>query len=527
MAHDTQDEAQADEMNGAESLVRTLLASGVDTCFSNPGTSEMHFVAALDHVPGMRSVLTMFEGVATGAADGYYRMSRKPACTLLHLGPGLANGLANLHNAKKAGSGVLNIVGEHAASHVALDAPLTSDIAGIAGPVSHWVHASGSAADVGADAARAVQASATAPGQVATLILPSDTAWTEGGGVAEALEAPAPTCCEAETLAEARDMLDGPNSLLLLGGTALTPEGLETAGRIAAKTGCALLSEWSNARLERGAGRVAIGRVPYPIDAALKVLEPFDRIVLVGARAPIGFFAYPGKPAVLTRDGARIVELADAGMDLGGTLEALCASVDATGSVPAHVAEPSRPDRAQGPVTPDSIATVLARTLPENAIVVDESITTGRAFFPATAGAPPHTWLNNCGGSIGYGLPTAIGAAVACPNRRVLALVGDGSAMYTVQAIWTMAREALDITMVIFANRSYQILRGELTNVGVGNPGPRAIDMLSLDRPDLNWVEMARSMGAEAVAVDTAEDLETALENALSTKGPVLIEARM
>jgi len=513
-------------MNGAESLVRSLLASGVDTCFSNPGTSEMHFVAALDHVPGMRSVLTLFEGVATGACDGYYRMAGKPACSLLHLGPGLANGLANLHNAKKAGSGVVNIVGEHASTHIELDAPLMSDIKGIAGPVSHWVHSSQQAADVGVDAARAVQAAMSPPGQIATLILPSDTAWNEGGVVHGPLEPAAPAGFDAQALERAVAALSGPDSLLLLGGGALSAGNLEIAGRIAAGTGCALLSEWSNARLERGAGRVAIGRVPYPIDQALEVLEPFRRIVLIGARAPIGFFAYPGKPAILTRAGAEIIELADQAGDPGLALRALCQGAGAEGQV-ANVAQRQTGAIVSGPVTPDTIAAVLAQGIPENAVVVDESITTGRQFFPATAGAPPHTWLNNCGGSIGYGLPVAIGAAIACPDRKVLALVGDGSAMYTVQSIWTMARENLDITMLIFANRSYQILRGELRNVGVQNPGPRAIDMLSLDRPALDWVAMARSMGAEACRVDDSGDLTQALATGLSSQGPYLIEVML
>lgn len=511
-------------LNGAESLLHTLIENRVDICFTNPGTSEMHFVAALDQIPGMRSVLVLQEGVATGAADGYYRMARKPACTLLHLGPGLANGLSNLHNAKKAGSGVVNIVGEHASSHIELDAPLTSDIAGIARPVSHWVRSSTSAAAVGADAATAVHAANTAPGQVVTLILPSDTAW-DAGGVVPAVRTPAiRPAFDLSALASAAQALSGPDSLLLLGGSALSASNLEIAGRIAARTGCKLLSEWSNARLERGAGRVAIGRVPYPIDQALEALAPFRRIVLVGARAPIGFFAYPGKPAILTRDGADIINLARTETDLTGALTALAQATDAADTAPAPIARASLPERPTGPLSPESIAALLGRAIPQGAIIVDESITTGRQFFPATAGAARHTWLNNCGGSIGYGLPASIGAAFACPDRKVLALIGDGSAMYTVQSLWTMARENLDITVVIFANRSYQILRGELTNVGVNNPGPRAIDMLSLDRPALNWVEMAHSMGVESCRVTDCDGLETALDTGLSSPGPFLVE---
>ncbi|WP_025061751.1 acetolactate synthase large subunit [Sulfitobacter guttiformis] len=511
-------------MNGAESLVTTLLANGVNVCFTNPGTSEMHFVAALDHIPGMRSILALQEGVATGAADGYYRMTGKPASTLLHLGPGLANGLSNLHNAKKAGSGVVNIIGEHASTHIELDAPLTSDIEGIARPVSHWVHTSKSVATVGADAARAVQSAMTAPGQIASLILPSDTAWNEGGVAHGAIDLPAPAPFDESQLEAAVSALDGPETLLLLGGTALTEANLEIAGRIAAKTGCALLSEWSNARLERGAGRVFIGRVPYPIDIALKVLEPFKQIVLIGARAPIGFFAYPNKPAILTREGAEITTLAAAGADLGGALTALCAAAGATDTDPAHVVTAAQPERPTGRINLDNLAALIARAIPEDGIIVDESVTSGRAFSPATKGAPRHTWLNNCGGSIGYGMPAAIGAAVACPDRKVMCMTGDGSAMYTVQSLWTMAREKLDITVLIFANRSYQILRGELTNVGVQNAGPRAMDMLSLERPTLDWVQMSHSMGVPAVRVSECEELEAALQDGLESGGPNLIE---
>ncbi|GAA6193099.1 acetolactate synthase large subunit [Phaeobacter sp. NW0010-22] len=511
------------EMNGAESLVHSLIESGVEVCFTNPGTSEMHFVAALDHIPGLRSILVLFEGVATGAADGYWRMARKPASTLLHLGPGLANGISNLHNAKKAGSGVVNIVGEHASTHIELDAPLTADIEGLARPVSHWVHTSTSATDVGADAARAVHAASTVPGQIATLVLPSDTAWTLGGAIGPTLPTPDLETCDSEVLDQAAAALAGPDTLLLLGGQALTEEALLLAGKIAAHTGCALLSEWSNARMERGAGRVPVGRVPYPIDLAVERLSQFKRIVLVGARAPIGFFAYPGKPAVLTNPDAEITALAGADRDLQSVLQSLCARVGAQ-NARAHVAEPLTRFEVTGPATPETIATVIGQTIPHNAIVVDESITTGRAFHPATLGAAPHTWLNNCGGSIGYSLSAAIGAAVACPDRPVLTLTGDGSALYMPQALWTMARENLNITVVIFANRTYEILRGELTNVGVQNPGPRAVDMLTLQNPHVDWVAQANSMGVPGCTVETAEDLEAEMLRTQEVPGPHLIE---
>ena len=515
-------------MNGAESLVRTLLAGGVDLCFTNPGTSEMHFVAALDKVAGMRCVLGLFEGVVTGAADGYYRMLERPASTLLHLGPGLANGLANLHNAKKAQSGIVNIVGEHATYHIAHDAPLTSDIEGVARPMSHWIKTSPSAKTVAADGARAIEAARTAPGQIATLILPADTAWNEAEEVVEAA-APAPRAevSGEAIMAAAKALRSGQAATLLLGGVALRGRALELAGRIAAKTGCTLLSEGSNARLARGAGRVQVLRIPYVVERALGVLAEVRQLILVGARAPVAFFAYPGKPSILTPDGCTITALAAAHEDIEAALDALALELDALATAPAFLAGAGRPALPSGPISQEGIAAVLGALLPEAAIVVDESVTTGREFFPVTAGAPPHDWINNRGGAIGYGMPVASGAAIACPERKVIALVGDGSAMYTLQALWTMAREALDVTIMIFANRSYQILRGELTNVGVQNPGPRAMDMLNIDRPDLGWVGIAHGMGVEARQVDDLAALGDAFAAGLSSEGPYLIELVM
>lgn len=512
-------------MNGAESLVRTLLAGGVDVCFTNPGTSEMHFVAALDKVPGMRCVLGLFEGVVTGAADGYWRMSGKPASTLLHLGPGLANGLANLHNARKANSGVVNVVGEHATYHIAYDAPLTADIEGLARPISHWVKTSPSAKDIAADGAAAIEAARTAPGQIATLILPADTAWNEANEPIAAREpAPRPTVSGEAVDAAAKALKAPGKKLILLGGDALRADALAMAGRIAAKTGCALMTEGANARLDRGAGRVQVDRIPYVVDQARAVLDGYETMVTVGARPPVAFFAYPDKPSLLAPDDCKPVKLAGLEDDIAGALEALADAVGALGETPAQIAQPHRPASPDGPITPEGIAHVLGAMLPEEAIVVDESVTTGRGFFPFTAGAPPHVWLNNRGGSIGYAMPVAVGAAVACPDRKVVVLEGDGSGMYTPQGLWTMARENLDVTILVFANRSYRILRGELTNVGVQNPGPRAIDMLSLDRPDLDWVALAKGMGVDGRRVERLEDLAAAFQAGLDTKGPYVVE---
>jgi acetolactate synthase-1/2/3 large subunit len=516
-------------MNGAETLVRTLLDERIDVCFSNPGTSEMHFVAALDRVEGMRCVLGLFEGVVTGAADGYWRIARRPASTLLHLGPGLANGLANLHNAKKARSGIVNVVGEHATTHLALDAPLTSDIEGVARPMSDWVHTIGASVGVEAAARAAVQAATTPPGRVATLVLPADCAWTE----LPAGAAPGPRAARlarrppdlAALEAACAVLRSGEPTLLLLGGEAVFEGPLADAGRIAAATGCAVMSEFYVARLARGAGRVAAPRVPYVPDAAMAALAPYRNIVLVGCEEPVSFFAYPGKRGRQSPPGCRILQVADVGQDLAGTLAALADALGARTVAPRGVAPLQRPGLPEGPMTPDGIGRVVAALVPENAIVIDEAVSSGRALGPLTASAAPHDWLTAMGGSIGFGLPCAIGAAIAAPDRKVLVLEGDGSAMYTVQSLWTMAREGLDVTVLIFANRAYRILQGEYAGVGAGTPGPRASHMLMLDRPTIDWVGMARSMGVEAGRATDLGGLARELARGFASSGPYLVEA--
>ena len=513
-------------MNGAESLVRTLVAEDVTICFTNPGTSEMHFVAALDRVPGMRCILGLFEGVVTGAADGYYRVAGKPAATLLHLGPGLGNGLANLHNAKKARSGIVNIVGEHATYHIAHDAPLTSDIVGVARPMSDWVKVSASSKTLASDAAAAISVARETPGKIATLIVPADNAWGPAESVGKAPPTAAPAKPRAEAVkAAAQALSEGQRSMLLLGGAAVRGRALELAGRIAAKTGCQLCAEFNNSRQERGAGRVNVQRMPYPVDLGLKVLSPMRHLVLAGSKAPVAFFAYPDKPSVLTAEGCRVTPLAAVEDDLEAALEALAAELGALNVPPAHIANAARPAvPSNGPLTPEGVAAILGAQLPENAIVVDESITAGRGLAPSTAGAPPHDWLGIMGGSIGFGLPNAVGAAVAAPDRKVICLEGDGSGMYTVQALWTMARAGLDVTVLVFANRSYQILRGELAGVGGGEPGRNATDMLTIDRPTLDWVSLAKAQGVEAGRATNIEELNREFARGLASSGPYLIE---
>jgi acetolactate synthase-1/2/3 large subunit len=512
-------------MNGAESLLRSLIASGVDVCFGNPGTSEMHFVAALDSVEGMRPVLGLFEGVVTGAADGYARMAGKPAATLLHLGPGLANGLANLHNARRAGSPVVNIVGDHASSHSRYDAPLTSDIKGFARPVSHWIHSSTSSLTVGADAARAVQAAMEAPGQIATLILPADTAWSKANTVASPLPVPAPALVSEDTIERIAELArSGVRTAFLLRGNALQERGLHAAGKVAAKTGARLLCDTFAPRLQRGAGRVTVERLPYFAEQVVEFLEGTDLIVLVGAQPPVSFFAYPDKPSWLTPEGCRLAVLSHPHEDGTAALEAL---VDALG---AHQAVARTSVRAadafspNGALDPASIMRSVAKHLPDNAIIAEES-SLATAYYGLTESAAPHDFLTLTGGAIGNTMAVSIGAGVACPERKIVNLVGDGSAMYTVQSLWTQARENLDVVTVIYANRAYKILSNELTRVGASTEGALAASMFDLQNPSLDWVSLAKGMGVEAVRAESQQAFDAAFAAAMTRRGPVLIEA--
>jgi len=514
-------------MNGAQALIRTLFDGGVDTCFMNPGTSEMHFVAALDSVPQMHSVLCLFEGVATGCADGYARMTGKPAATLLHLGPGLGNGISNLHNGRKAHSPIVNIVGDHATYHLKYDAPLTCDIEGLARPVSGWVRTSPNSGVVADDGAAAIAAARTPPGQVATLILPADTAWGEAEGPAATQAAPAlATVPEERVSAIAQILRRREETVLLVGDQVMGSAGVsELACRIAAGANARVVGNRAAARVSRGAGRPVLARLPYPVDQAVALLAGARHVVLVGAKDPVGFFAYPDSPSRLAPPDAKIHLLAAEDEDVPGALDALSEDLG-TPATPPATARYDRPFLPAGELTPNAVWTALCALMPENAIVADESVTCGRQAYPHTETAPPHDWLHVTGGSIGQGLPAATGAAVACPDRQVFAMEGDGSGMYTLQALWTQARESLKVVNVIFANRSYRILQGELLNVGgSADPGAHAQAMMRLDSPELDWVSLSEGMGVPAVRVESADAFAAALRRGIEEPGPMLIEA--
>jgi acetolactate synthase-1/2/3 large subunit len=517
--------AGSSPINGADALIQTLADNGVTVCFANPGTSEMQFVAALDREPRMRAVLCLFEGVATGAADGYGRMADRPAVTLLHLGPGYANGGANLHNARRARTPVVNVIGDHATGHRDFDTPLSSDIAGWAAPNSNWVGSADHADHVSPMAAQAVAASFGAPGGCASLILPADSAWTETTTTGAVADMPRPARVSSERVADvARALSSAARPAIMLGGATCRERGLRAASRLAA-SGIRVFTETFVARQRRGQGCFAPDRLAYFGEAAQSELADIDLLILVEAKPPIAFFAYPDKPSVLAPPRCRTEILAGLEADGCSALEDLADALGAPDVAP--VAALPRPAAPSGDLFAAAIGAVIARRLPPDAIISDDAVTAGQPIFQQTQAAPPHDWLMLTGGAIGQGIPVAVGAAVACPGRKVVSLNGDGAAMYTVQALWTLARERLDVVVVIFANHAYRILNVEFGRTGSGKPGPAARRLLDLGDPAINWVSVAEGLGVSAVRCHTAEDFDAAFADAMARPGPCLIEAMM
>ncbi|MEP7383996.1 MAG: acetolactate synthase large subunit [Gemmatimonadota bacterium] len=545
-------------MRGADSLMRSLAESGIEICFANPGTSELHLVAGLDAAPGVKAVLTLHENVASGAADGWGRIRGRPASTLLHLGPGLSNALSNLHNARRGATPIVNIVGDHASYHVANDPPLASDIAALARTVSGWVYTVPSAQEAELAGRAAVAAAAGPPGAIATLIVPADAAWGEVAATADAATdrqeqrsgtAEASTGVSAVVLAgatrapyvvlpgaethgvthgvarAAAALASGEPAMLLVGGRAMAPELLALAGQVAARTGAQLCCTPFTARARRGAGSVAVDRLPYFPELVTQRLAGVRHLLLLDAPAPVAFFAYPGQSTALVPSSCVVQSLVSGGADVREFLEALVARTDAGGSEAALV-QAAIPSIPHGSISPAVFAQTLAAVLPEEAIVCDEAISNRFPAMLATIGARPHDWCCITGGSLGSGIPMALGAALAAPGRRVLNLQADGSAMYTPQALWSLAREGVDVTTVILANRRYRILDVELERLQLTDID-RGRALTDLSHPSIDFVQLAMALGVPALRVDQAGALADAMQRAFAEPGPCLIEAAM
>lgn len=516
------DDPRKPSTTGADAALRALIDAGVELCFTNPGTSEMHFLAALDRTDGMRSVLGLSETVVTGAADGYARIAGKPAVTLLHTGPGLANGLANLHNARRAPVPIVNIIGEHATHHRAFDTPLASDVEAFARPVSHWIgHARhGEAATA---AARAVFEARRGAGRIATLILPADVSWSEAAPEVSVRFAEDPL--PAPDVAAAVAALKAGEAMLLVGGD-LTAERLHKAAAVAAACGARIALETFPTRIAWGAGRPLVERLPYLPEMLHATLAGVRRLVLLGTNAPATFFAYPGIRSDAVPPGCDVHVLAGPDDPIDAALDALGDAFSAVRWRP-PLCKPAPLDAPTGSLDAFSLARAVAAQLPEGAILVDEAMTCGAALAPVLAGARPHEWLSQTGGAIGWGLPAAVGAAIAAPDRKLLCVEGDGAALYSIPALWTMARERLDITVLILANRDYAILKGEYARVRADGMGETVRAMMSLSDPDIDFVALAQGFGVDAVRVASAEALNAALAAAFARRGPHLIEAEM
>jgi acetolactate synthase-1/2/3 large subunit len=514
----------SEDLSGADALVRTLADCGVAACFANPGTSEMHLVTALDREPRIRSVLCLFEGVATGAADGYARIAGKPAMTLLHLGPGYLNGAANLHDARRAHMPTINVIGDHATYHRHLDAPLTSDIEGLTAPLAAWTDVVHTPAEAGAKAAAAFAAAHGPPNGNAMLLLPADSAWTAGGVKAAPAPAPRAKVVDDQTVTRiAAAIRAAKKPSLLVNGDALLEPGLSALARIEA-AGVFVLADTFVTRIARGAGRYAPPRLPYFAEQAVETLEGVDVLVVAGTKHPVAFFAYPGRPSELTPPNAERLALGGPEIAVGDALARLADALNAPKEGPSVSAARPGPAGSQ-PLGAWQIGETLARHLPENAILADDAVTSGQPIYNATQAGPRHDWLGHTGGAIGQGLPLVVGAAVAAAGqRKVVALCGDGASMYTCQALWTLAREKLDVLVLIFANRSYRILTIELMRTGAGNPGPIATSMLSLDDPAIDFVKLAEAQGVPGVRCSDARDFDVQFARLVGAKGPALIE---
>ncbi|TWG07388.1 acetolactate synthase large subunit [Saccharopolyspora dendranthemae] len=512
-------------MKGSEGLLATAAAAGVDICFANPGTTEIPLVEAFDQVDGVRAVLGLSEGVVTGAADGYGRMTGAPALTLLHLGPGFANGIANLHNARRARTPIINLVGEHASWHQAADAPLSSDIESLARPVSGWLGRTTSTSSAPEEFAEAYVA-ALRDRLPATLIAAADHMWGQGAMPASAPARPERPQVDELRIAEVAKVLSaGRRPVLLLGGHALeNAESIRTAVRIAAAAGGDVLAERGSARVERGPDIPPLQTLPYFPEAVTSALDGYTDLILIGARTPVSFFGYKGQLSHPLPDGLNVHELADADAD---SLTCLTALAEATGSAADKLPRAERPKvtAPTGALDANAIAAAIVLTQPEHAIIVNEGVSSSAAYPAIADAAPAHCELALTGGAIGMGMPVSTGAAIACPDRAVINLQADGSAAYTVQALWTQARESLNVTTVICSNSRYRILDEELRRAGIDDPGAAAASMTSLGEPALDWQAVARGFGVQSTRATTGEELLNALRAAQAQPGPHLVEA--
>lgn len=513
-------------MNGAEIILQTAQKAGVEICFANAGTTELPLVAAFDTIGGIRPVLGLFEGVCTGAADGYGRMKQKPAMTLLHLGPGFANGIANLHNARRAHTPIFNVIGEHASWHLAADPPLNMDIAAVAKTVSGWQRTSRGVESLPQDTAEALVASLY--GQISTLIVPADHQWSEyeGGKVSmPRFSFDAPDSKNIDTAAELLKKSSKP--ALLLGCNALRKPCLEAAAKIKAATGCDLLMVNFPAYQDSGAGFPVLKRIPYFPEQADALLSQYDTFILAGTEEPVVFFGYKGGKSRYLTEKQKSLRIDSDKQDPAAALQALLQAVGFSQGkydIGSLLTKYELPQLPSGGLNSKKMCAVIAALQPENCIVVEEGVTSGAPYYSLAPNLKPYSHIALTGGAIGQGMPCALGAALACPDRQVINIEADGSAMYTLQSLWSQSHEQANVTTIICSNRKYFTIEFECRRAGCATPGPASRALIDMTNPSIDWVSLSRGMNVPAVAVTTAEDMVKELRSALNESGPHLIE---
>jgi acetolactate synthase-1/2/3 large subunit len=513
-------------MTGADVILETAVANGVEICFANAGTTEISVVAALDRQPGIRAVLGLFEGVCTGAADGYGRVLYRPAMTLLHLGPGFANGIACLHNARRADCPVVNVIGEHASWHRDADPPLNSDIKGLARTVSGWLRTSKKAGSLSTDTAAVIAASRA--GQIASLIVPTDFQAASCDTFRTVKKEPVFQRVDRALVRKAAAAMSGARkTAMILGNRLLRRDGLEIAQKISAATGCDLFANTFPGYVDRGDDLPVVRRVPYFPEGAMALMAGYETVILAGAHDPVTFFGYEGTPSRVIPGTTRTIPIPGAGYDIIealGYLEDLVVKKKVAGQAGTKGRPRSKPSLPAGALTSEIACLAIAALLPEGAIVVDEGITTTFPFYSASYESAPHSLCTIAGGSIGYGMPCSVGAALAAPDRPVINIQADGSAMYTVQALWTMARENLNVTTLICNNSGYNIIAVELERAGLKDFGQNAHRLVDITHPAIDWVALSQSLGVPAVRVEDAKELAAQMKRCISEPGPHLIE---
>ena len=518
------------KMNGAAAFFKSIVDNGIDTIFACPGTSEMQVVDEVGY-SNLRVVLCLFENSVTGMADGYARMLDKPALGMVHVTCGLTNALANMHNARIANSRMIIFGGGVHVAHE-VNEPVHSMLQRqpyVAQIAAQCVIEARSPDQLAAAATQALKASNDGAGKIVYVYGPNNAVWGESsfqGKLTSSAEQRQRV--STATISSIADTLKaGKKTAFILDNLALREEGLEILGRIAEGAGGRLFREWLPSRIAMGAGRVRTETLPYGGAEGRELLSEFDQIVLVGAKIPVCPFSYENQPWVKIPENCNVHTLATADHDILAALEELATQLDLPEKASnRYNRKPGEPPT--GPLSGNSIVQSLSILMPADSIVLDEAMLENVMFPLLMDGAAPFDFMAACpGGAIGAGPPVACGAAIACPNRKVILLEGDFSLMQGNTALWSMAQHNLDICVINYNNEGSASLSTELARVRQGEAQPKSIELLRIRKPTIDYAAMAESMGVPASRAETAEEFHLQLTKAMSTKGPHFIDANI